>query len=70
MKELKEMASMIAKLEGKKSQVAIGNIREVLKVIVTEDAKSILVSEGQEVLWCDVLCAAAYARAEKLRKKK
>ena len=70
MKELKELASVIAKIEGKKSQARIGDIREILKIIVLEDVYAIQRSDGQEVLWCDVLCAAAYARAEKLKKKK
>lgn len=34
MKNMNHIASAIAKLEGKKNQVSIGNIREVLKVLV------------------------------------
>lgn len=30
---LKELDSLIAKLEGKKSEVSIGNIREIRKII-------------------------------------
>lgn len=35
--KLNKLASQIAKLEGKKSQVHIGNIREILKIIIVDE---------------------------------
>jgi len=37
---LQRLASLIAKREGKKSQARIGDIREILKIIVTLSAQS------------------------------
>lgn len=39
---LRQLASTIAKLEGKKSQAAIGNIREILKVLISIEADLIV----------------------------
>lgn len=39
---LREIASQIAKLEGKKSQARIGDIREILKLICVLDAKFLI----------------------------
>lgn len=36
---LNQIASFIAKHEGKKSQATIGDIREILKIIITESAR-------------------------------
>lgn len=37
---LNKLASAIAKIEGKKSQARIGDIREILKIICTLDAEA------------------------------
>jgi len=39
---LNKLASLIAQKEGKKSQVAIGNIREVIKAIVDIEVESVI----------------------------
>lgn len=39
--ELNKLASIIAKREGKKSQVKIGDIREILKILVELEAESV-----------------------------
>lgn len=43
---LQKLASTIAKREAGKSQVAIGNVREVLKVLATLEAEAMLIAEG------------------------
>jgi hypothetical protein len=39
---LQKLASLIAKREGKRSQARIGDIREILKIIATLDAESVI----------------------------
>lgn len=39
--ELNKLASIVAKREGKKSQVKIGDVREVLKILVELEAESV-----------------------------
>jgi hypothetical protein len=58
---LKELASAIAKREGKKSQVKIGDIREILRIIAD------LMVEDPEVMVVLVRYANKRARASGLR---
>jgi len=44
MKSIRELASKVAKLEGKKSETSIGNIREILKIVsdlIAQDASAL-----------------------------
>jgi len=68
---LQELASLIAFREGKRSQVAIGDIREILKIIC------VLAAEDMEQNGCDqtncplvALTAGMDKEIDRLRKKK
>lgn len=41
-KDKNHLASVIAKMEGKKSQATIGDIREILKILIALDAASFM----------------------------
>lgn len=58
-----QIASQIAKLEGKKSQARIGDIRETLKLLVQMEAAS-------QVAPSDSPLQVLQERADKLAKKK
>lgn len=60
---LNKIASEIAKREGKKSQARIGDIREILKILVKQDVE---VGGKLEESWIEAVCLMAY---EKLQKK-
>lgn len=45
---IQKLASDIAKREGKKSEARIGDIREILKIICTLDAESLLANKDQD----------------------
>lgn len=64
-----KIASMIAKREGKKSQVAIGDIREILKILCTIEAEDIIADPNGDSIF-GVLTNYSESIAEKLRKKK
>ncbi len=45
---LQQLASAIAKREGKKSQSRIGDIREILKILIELDAQDLFESDGKD----------------------
>jgi len=64
---LNKIASEIAKREGKKSQARIGDIREILKLLVKQD-----VEVGGETpdSWIENLLVIAYEKGLKAKPKK
>jgi hypothetical protein len=44
---VQRLASVIAKIEGKKSQAKIGDIREILKIIVSLEAANIVLLDAE-----------------------
>lgn len=74
---LNQIASFIAKHEGKKSQASIGDIREILKIIITESSR---LSDDRVLLDLAIIKLAeaqfnkneakAAAKAAKLKSKK
>lgn len=42
-----ELASLVAKLEGKKKQVAMGNVREIIRIVCNLLAQDMMLSEDQ-----------------------
>jgi hypothetical protein len=68
---LNKLASLIAKREGKKSQVHIGNIREILKIICTmevENATTVGATSAESPM--SALDAEINKRIEKKMRKK
>lgn len=67
-----KMASEIAKLEGKKSQARIGDIREILKIIVSESSKQYFeqINGGNTDPWTEILADLAIKKANKKNKRK
>ena len=59
----KELASIIAKREGKKHQASVGDIREILKIMFDIDMES-----GFEVT--ELFAMTAYKKKMKLKQKK
>lgn len=63
---LNQIASKIAKLEGKKSQARIGDIREILKILVDNNVNTNLPEES----FLQVLCDLAYKKWQENKDKK
>lgn len=60
---INKLASLIAKNEGKKSEVSIGNIREILKVIAELEADNADRGEGTDNGKSPLRTLLAYARS-------
>jgi hypothetical protein len=58
---LRRLASLIAKREGKKSQVAIGDIREVLSILVALEKENLLTEDAPSF----VIESAAFKKMKK-----
>jgi hypothetical protein len=67
---LRQLASKIAKAEGKKSQVAIGNIREILKALINIEAELIVNGEDAKGGALYLLATEIEKLAAKKAKKK
>lgn len=65
---LNKLASQIAKREGKKHQASIGDIREILKILVELEAEDIVAQKPQSIIF-SLLGDEALKRAEKLMAK-
>ncbi len=64
---LNKIASEIAKREGKKSQARIGDIREILKLLVKQDMEV----EGDLLeSWIETMSFIAYDKRQKKKTKK
>lgn len=61
-----KLASEIAKREGKKKEVSIGNIREVLSILTDMEAEGVKIGENKPASPLNVLMNAA-KRKRKLR---
>ncbi len=70
MKNLRNLPSELTKREGKKSQVSIGNVRELIKILTKLDAEVILEEGDKAYLWADAFALSAFKLAKKLSKKK
>lgn len=72
---IQRLASLIAKAEGKKSKARIGDIREILKILVDIDSDYTFNGDIKNTpLWMlrersDVITARTKKRAEKLARK-
>lgn len=64
---LNQLASLIAKREGKKSQAHIGDVREILKTLYTLDAEESLKVGGKDLI--ESLSKLSNKHANKLAKK-
>lgn len=67
---MNQLVSKLAKLEGKKSQIAIGNIREILKILINLEADRIVNNEAAEGGALYLLVTEIEKRASKKSKKK
>jgi hypothetical protein len=71
MKTIKALASHVAKLEGKKSQAHIAQVREILGIVsdlLYAEVANPTTDPGPVVL--NVLCEAGFKRAQKKAKAK
>jgi hypothetical protein len=67
---LNQLASLIAKREGKRSQARIGDIREILKILVLIDAEDCIARPDGDDGPIHALVAAVEKELVRARKKK
>jgi hypothetical protein len=68
MKSLNQLASDIAKLEGKKSQARIGDIREILKLIVDMSVEKMDDLNGNPLLVLQHLALTKFHKKNKYKR--
>lgn len=66
---MKQLASAIAKAEGKKHEASIGDVREILSIITTMSAKAMNRSKGRNRGPLCVLNEAAMKKYGRLKSK-
>lgn len=70
---MKKLAKEIARLEGKRSESTIGNIREMLKVSMAIEVVNIVLERGSSEIaeeWCDQFAKMKLKADKKLTKTK